>query len=1242
MPKYLSGRVKRTPQNRLTDDRYQYLGLDQAEPNIGDPPTAAGTPNIPAGQQYQLVSVLSNPGERYWVPIGGGIIPGSISVFEEGSLVGTGDSITQLDIRGNSLTAIATPYQVDSNGNVITTGNIATITAAPPGLNGSVLFKDLDDFATSSDLVFNSTVGILTVGKGLEVGDTGLKVGVGGTFVTVTSGIGSVGIGTTDPTQELDVDGDFRLRKKLYDYTNDPGVQGDLLANGVDGVEWISNNNVQTGAGGEIGQVQYHGNTGLVDGAPNFYFDISNQRVGIGSTQPKELLDVLGISSFTGKTHISELEGGTANFSGNVNANAGFVANTARIEDLTETRVVFAGASGELADDADFTYNSTTDTLNLNILSVDYVSTNNIKATGISTFGNVEIDTNSIKTSNGALTLSPDSGAVESTATFYINNQTESTSKDNGALTIEGGVGIEKNLNVGNYFNSAGVTTLASNAGLTTTGGDLYVGDNLYIKNSLTVTQTDFQNLYVSGLSTFVGFSTFQDGFTVTGVSTFNDGILVSNGSTIFGGQEIKNTGNAFLTIDSGIDNTVGNQQSDIELKTIGVLRSIISVKESRATDGFPLEINSDDNTGPVEIYHGVGSAEKRLETLSDGIKITGKLDVTTNLTVTGNSTLNGNVLLGSDDSDDISFNGKVKTNIIPDTDEDYDLGSTTLKWEQVHAKEYYGTFKGTIDPGTSDDKIQKGNTKAQVVDDDDTGPEGYFFVQTGGTERLRVDKDGGVGIGTTLATSQLNIYYEGSVNNSDPSRNGGLEINGNTDTPGDKHGARILSYNRNSPNIGFRRLRFEASEYTFETPLNGNSVAESLHSVIITSTGDVGIGTTVPIDPIGTQNNTKLAVAGIVTANEYYGTFKGDIDPGVSITNAKNIEISDDTSQSGTHYIHFGSETSGYDGVEVDSAGLVYTDGKVGIGTTNPDHELQIHGDEPRLRITHDGSTNPLNSFYVRVDSTGVTFDSYQEATATRRPFIFTQYTDEVLRIGPQGQLGLGGQNYGSDQQVLTSQGSNKPPVWTSKASGDLTEIDVIQENYCNVEDTPLNPITVTQASSGITTVSIATTSNAYGRKYVQDNDPTTSSGGNYVVCDGDIWYDTDGDVPGGTMPSGSIIMYNGDVAPSGWVVCDNSVAAQAAGAPDLRDRFIVASGNTYNRNDTGGSDSVTLTVDQIPSHTHDYTFLQKDDGDSLDRGGNRAYGRTTTSATTGTTGGGDSHENRPPYYALTFIMKL
>ena len=108
MPKYLSGRVKRRDQAYLSTDRYQYLGLDQAEPNLGDPADPL-FPKPPPGSQFQIVSIRERPGERFWVPIGGGIIPGSISVFDEGVLVGTEKSITQLNFEGLAVTADAVP-----------------------------------------------------------------------------------------------------------------------------------------------------------------------------------------------------------------------------------------------------------------------------------------------------------------------------------------------------------------------------------------------------------------------------------------------------------------------------------------------------------------------------------------------------------------------------------------------------------------------------------------------------------------------------------------------------------------------------------------------------------------------------------------------------------------------------------------------------------------------------------------------------------------------------------------------------------------------------------------------------------------------------------------------------------------------------------------------------------------------------------------------------------------------------
>ena len=121
--KYISGRAKRTPQDQLKDDRYRYLGLEQAEPNLADPITS---PPVPSGQQYQLVSVPGFEGKRYWVPVGGGLIPGAISVYDEGILVSAASSITQLNFVGAAVTA-----QVDVQHPSGHPGIAATVTVIP-------------------------------------------------------------------------------------------------------------------------------------------------------------------------------------------------------------------------------------------------------------------------------------------------------------------------------------------------------------------------------------------------------------------------------------------------------------------------------------------------------------------------------------------------------------------------------------------------------------------------------------------------------------------------------------------------------------------------------------------------------------------------------------------------------------------------------------------------------------------------------------------------------------------------------------------------------------------------------------------------------------------------------------------------------------------------------------------------------------------------------------------------------
>ena len=118
--------------------------------------------------------------------------------------------------------------------------------------------------------------------------------------------------------------------------------------------------------------------------------------------------------------------------------------------------------------------------------------------------------------------------------------------------------------------------------------------------------------------------------------------------------------------------------------------------------------------------------------------------------------------------------------------------------------------------------------------------------------------------------------------------------------------------------------------------------------------------------------------------------------------------------------------------------------------------------------------------------------------------------------------------------------------------------------------------------------------------------------------------------------IPSGFIGMWSGAVnaIPAGWLLCNGQ-----NGTPDLRDRFIVGAVSGYSVGATGGSNTVTLTVEQMPAHYHKYLLNNY----SYFMAANGALARSVGDAgnTTDYAGGNQPHENRPPYYALCFIMK-
>lgn len=154
-------------------------------------------------------------------------------------------------------------------------------------------------------------------------------------------------------------------------------------------------------------------------------------------------------------------------------------------------------------------------------------------------------------------------------------------------------------------------------------------------------------------------------------------------------------------------------------------------------------------------------------------------------------------------------------------------------------------------------------------------------------------------------------------------------------------------------------------------------------------------------------------------------------------------------------------------------------------------------------------------------------------------------------------------------------------------------------------------------------------------------------------------------GDVSVEGIPSGVITMWSGSVSsvPSGWTLCDGT-----GPTPDLRDRFIAGAGGQYNVGETGGADSVSLSEGQIPSHIHtgstntagqhshgsgDGDFAVKNSSQDFafaTSASNRGTGTVSTTADAGShshsvsidaAGGDQSHENRPQYYSMAFIMK-
>jgi len=153
-----------------------------------------------------------------------------------------------------------------------------------------------------------------------------------------------------------------------------------------------------------------------------------------------------------------------------------------------------------------------------------------------------------------------------------------------------------------------------------------------------------------------------------------------------------------------------------------------------------------------------------------------------------------------------------------------------------------------------------------------------------------------------------------------------------------------------------------------------------------------------------------------------------------------------------------------------------------------------------------------------------------------------------------------------------------------------------------------------------------------------------------------------------------GEIRMFAGNFAPAGWMFCEgqllpiseNETLFQLIGTtyggdgqstfalPDLRGRIPLHFGNGFILAETGGAEEITLTVSQIPQHSHPFLASGSTGIGNNPQGNVTNQNATPQLYTAGSasdnfnpgavtsTGGSQPHTNFQPYLCVDFIISL
>jgi hypothetical protein len=941
-------------------------------------------------------------------------------------------------------------------------GNVGIGTTAPSeklhvagnitlGNNKSIAFRDSSGNAGTS-IAYTSN-GLFKMSQA-NAGELRFNAGFGDnsnnkiTFYTrgtlermIITNDGNVGIGTTTPTEALQVTGNI-------------SASGNILAN------QITASNSQFGSGGKI-EITHSGGSGVIDSkTANLTIKTSgNERislspagaesltvahggnVGIGTTTPTEALTVVGNISASGEVNIDSaaaLFSSKLTISGDAYTTGGWKLGTGA------TYVGKAHSnSGIYSIEADT--NRDIQFGDAGTPAVMYID-NSTEKVGIGTTTPAQL----LHVYGGAATIEIDSTTNESVLNFDNSVTTANIKLANGDLKAELGgsevlrISSSGNVGIGTATPDASLNIKGSGNDSNTTSLKIVDSDNaslLYVRNDGIVNVgrgyfyvNNSNGMYSDGKIRARAGITDDQGPLLLGNNDAVDAMTISSSKVGIGTTtpdsilHLKDTGTPTITLE---DSSGGTQTSTIKYSQEGQNQLYITTNYDSPSDLNRIYLqpggetamtlrggdNSTGNAGNVGI--GTTTPTERLEVIGN-ISASGTLNVSTFASI-----------------------------------QDVDTGNPTPAADETRVSGY-----GII-----------GNRSAYYITNANAGS---LIFGVGGTHsaatKMTILDSGNVGIGTTAPTEKLQVT--GNISASGALQLGAtvpikLLVNGgapNDSTEFRNGGGEFKIYSGRTTNAKHQSFVFASGD---------NYTSGATRMIITGSTGNVGIGTTTPTEKLTVEGDISASVdihaqrninMGLKTDDPIFSLYNNQNLNKIYTSHSASVNNAQLTIQGGnyTHAVNFKDSYSNQDNYATLSGGYIN------------DSKLILFNSSSQLTTTLSTATSSLNHLNVggNINFTGTTAntlnsvvnltlnaDSDSNSGDAYRNIIFQNRGSENMRIAAAGNVGIGtttpteklqvtgdisasGDIHTQDKFIVRSSGALvkiENPGWTSAANHDI-----------------------------------------------------------------------------------------------------------------------------------------------------------------------------------------------------------